>query len=419
MLKFILKKNLLISFFIFFTFFLGFILNENSAGGGKIDYIHITNNFILFENNNFFEIQWSLYSSSTLPIYYFIAGIFYQYNPLFIKIFNFTLSLCSIYLFNLVLKIKFNVKKEKNNNILILSSLPLLSPYFRTSTFWGLEEITAYFFFLSSIFFFYISSKKKSELYKYLAILFSTLAFFARLNFIFLPIFFLFYYLKKNQFILSGDNLKKIFFFIIIISPSLYFFYKFKSDMPGGGNRINFQISNLPIIFSIIFLYLIPFLLVNINMLKEQITKSIYIYSIIIIFIFFISLSFFAISPKYEEVGGGFFYKIFFKLNIFDEYFTLKKYLFVFLSTLGIFFSILISIKNFFFIFYLIFSIIIFINIDIVFQEYFDPLIFFITILFTNLITKKNLSDFIQYYILFSIILLVLSIIHKHYLLGI
>lgn len=418
MLKFTSKKNLLISLFIFLTFFLGFIFQENSAGGGKIDNIHITNNFILFENNNFFEIQWSLYSSSTLPIYYLIAGIFYQYNPLFIKVFNFTLSLCSIYIFNLILKLKFNIKKE-NNNILILSCLPLLSPYFRTSTFWGLEEITAYFFFLSSVFFFYISFKKKSELYKYLAILFSTLAFFSRLNLIFLPIFFLFFYLKKNKFILNGSNLKKILFFITIISPSFYFFYIFKSDMPGGGNRINFQISNLPIIFSIIFLYLIPFMLVNINILKEQIKRNKYIYIIITTFVFFFFLSFFAISPKYEEVGGGFLYKIFFKLNIFDEYFILKKYLFVFLSTLGIFFSIIISIKNFFFIFYIIFSIIVFINIDIVFQEYFDPLIFFITILFTNLITKKNLSNFITNYLLFSIILLILSIIHKHYLLRI
>jgi hypothetical protein len=419
MLKFISKKNLLIPLFIFFTFFLGFILQENSAGGGKIDNIHITNNFILFENNNFFEIQWSLYSSSTLPIYYFIAGIFYQYNPLFIKIFNFILSLCSIYLFYLILKIKFNVKKNNNNNILILSCLPLLSPYFRTSTFWGLEEITAYFFFLCSTFFFYISSKKKIELYKYLAIFFSILAFFSRLNLIFLPIFFLFSYLKKNHSSLSLGNLKKIFFFIIIISPSLYFFYKFKSDMPGGGNRINFQISNLPIIFSIIFLYLIPLILVNINILKEQIKGNKYIYSIIIIFIFFILLISFGISPKYEEVGGGFFYKIFFKLNIFDEYFTLKKYLFVFFSTLGIFFSMIIAIKNIFFIFYLIFTTIVFINIDIVFQEYFDPLIFFIITLFTNLITKKNLSSFTQHYLLFSIILLVLSIIHKHYLLRI
>jgi hypothetical protein len=300
-----------------------------------------------------------------------------------------------------------------------LSCLPLLSPYFRTSTFWGLEEITAYFFFLCSTFFFYISSKKKIELYKYLAIFFSILAFFSRLNLIFLPIFFLFSYLKKNHSSLSLGNLKKIFFFIIIISPSLYFFYKFKSDMPGGGNRINFQISNLPIIFSIIFLYLIPLILVNINILKEQIKGNKYIYSIIIIFIFFILLISFGISPKYEEVGGGFFYKIFFKLNIFDEYFTLKKYLFVFFSTLGIFFSMIIAIKNIFFIFYLIFTTIVFINIDIVFQEYFDPLIFFIITLFTNLITKKNLSSFTQHYLLFSIILLVLSIIHKHYLLRI
>jgi len=192
MLKFTSKKNLLISLFIFLTFFLGFIFQENSAGGGKIDNIHITNNFILFENNNFFEIQWSLYSSSTLPIYYLIAGIFYQYNPLFIKVFNFTLSLCSIYIFNLILKLKFNIKKE-NNNILILSCLPLLSPYFRTSTFWGLEEITAYFFFLSSVFFFYIFFKKKLFFFIYFLFFFFFLFFFLCLNLIFLLFFFYFF----------------------------------------------------------------------------------------------------------------------------------------------------------------------------------------------------------------------------------
>jgi len=67
------KYNKLSFFFlilIFFSFFLGFYSNEDSSGGRKIDFIHIYKNFILFKTSPFLEINWTLYQSLSLPIYY-------------------------------------------------------------------------------------------------------------------------------------------------------------------------------------------------------------------------------------------------------------------------------------------------------------------------------------------------------------
>ena len=73
------KYNKLSFFFlilIFFSFFLGFYFHEDSSGGGKIDFIHIYKNFILFKTIPFFEINWFLYESSSLPIYYLLIKYF-------------------------------------------------------------------------------------------------------------------------------------------------------------------------------------------------------------------------------------------------------------------------------------------------------------------------------------------------------
>ena len=72
------KKNFFLLFLttlIYLSFFLGYFLQENSAGGGVIDFKHISNNILLFKESNFFEIDWTKYESTSLPIYYLILKI--------------------------------------------------------------------------------------------------------------------------------------------------------------------------------------------------------------------------------------------------------------------------------------------------------------------------------------------------------
>lgn len=160
------KKNFFLLFLttlIYLSFFLGYFLQENSAGGGVIDFKHISNNILLFQESNFFEIDWTKYESTSLPIYYLILKILNISDFFFIGLFNIFISLFSVFIFFRLLSNLRDSYQIKISNYLLfaISSLPLLSPYFRTSTFWMLEENMGYFFMLSSIFF-WTKEKKKS-----------------------------------------------------------------------------------------------------------------------------------------------------------------------------------------------------------------------------------------------------------------
>ena len=96
------KYSKLIFFFlilIFLSFFLGFYFQEDSSGGGKIDFIHIYKNFILFKTSPILEINWALYESSSLPIYYLIIKYLIPLNNVFIfKLFNFIFSISVVFI---------------------------------------------------------------------------------------------------------------------------------------------------------------------------------------------------------------------------------------------------------------------------------------------------------------------------------
>ena len=132
----------IIFFFLFSFFTFGFIIQEDAAGGGKNDFIfHIYNNIKLFKNYNFFDIPWNYYDSSSLPLYYLITKYLIPLKePLVFKLFTFFLSLICIYIFYKILKKKYEELSKHNHIFLLIAITPLLSPYFRTSAFWGLEE---------------------------------------------------------------------------------------------------------------------------------------------------------------------------------------------------------------------------------------------------------------------------------------
>ena len=129
--------NIFISLIIIFSFLTGFYFQENSSGGA-IDFAHYYNNFKLFYGNNFFKVDWVKYESSSLPLYYFVTYFFYNpENLILIKIFNLFISFFCLYIFYKILK---NHLRIDNSLALLLSTSIFLSPYFRTSTFWMMEE---------------------------------------------------------------------------------------------------------------------------------------------------------------------------------------------------------------------------------------------------------------------------------------
>jgi hypothetical protein len=154
------KKNISIILFllIIFSFLLGFFLNENSAGAGgeKGDFSLIWNNLLLFKEKGIFSsINSELYSDSRTPFLYILH---YLLNPLINDQLNFRISIFFFsvlipFIFYFILKKKFFYLK--NYQLLLLSSLLCLSPYFRTTAYWGLSENYAILTMLLSYFFFY------------------------------------------------------------------------------------------------------------------------------------------------------------------------------------------------------------------------------------------------------------------------
>ena len=71
----------LLSIFIIISFILGFLFNENSAGGGKGDFGHILNNYKIIFQNSFFDIDWSKYRDSRFPLDYFIFKLYLPIDP--------------------------------------------------------------------------------------------------------------------------------------------------------------------------------------------------------------------------------------------------------------------------------------------------------------------------------------------------
>ena len=140
-------NNRILSFILisisFSSLLLGFYLDENSAGAGsyKGDITNVWNNLQIFLTNDIISaIQHQEYHSSRTPLVYIFIEIF---NPFVENITSyrksvFIISLTLPFLFYYCLKQKF--AKEDNILLLLISSTVCLSPYYRTSSYWGLEE---------------------------------------------------------------------------------------------------------------------------------------------------------------------------------------------------------------------------------------------------------------------------------------
>lgn len=405
----------LITILIIISFFVGFILGENSAGAGGLDgdfKNFIWPNLQLFNNGILSNLGSNEYSDSRTPLIYIIHVLF---NPLANDEFTFRLSVFLIsllcpYFFFLNLKIKY----EKTNKplLLLISTLILLSPYFRTSAYWGLNENYGFLSFLISFFFYQKLIKKennKSNNYYLLIItLSSSLSFYFDQKLLIFPLCFFVLILLNNSFNKQFKIITTLYFFLFSI-PAFYMIYIWKSILPnnamearGFGQSISFL--NLGYASSIIFFYIFPFLFFQRN-IKENLfgflKKHKYYFFIFCIYIFFVI--FFDSFNNLNTTGKGIFYKL---LNIF--FLTNKIKL---LATLSIFYLSWISInfylekkylEKIFYYYFLLISLFVY----PIFQEYFDPLVIILifTIWKTELIINKKNIYFLTSYLSFFLI---------------
>jgi len=391
-------KNSLIIFFtslIYISFFLGFYFNENSIGSGDYngDLLWIWENFDIYKSNNLWtSIHHPDFFGNRTPLLYILHILF---NPFIFNIDSYRLtvffiSLLAPLIFYICLTQKF--KHIDKTILFFISSLILLSPFYRTNAYWGLELNYGIICMLSSIFFLnytlYQNINSKTQLYFSLTLLtfFSSLCLYFDQKLLIIPLIVLFEILR------SKINLRfKIFSLInycIFAIPFLYLVFLWKGIVPpytqeSNPNTIT-SLSRLDFLWfehlgyatTIIALYLLPLLLFK--------NKNLYL----------ITKNFFSEKKNYFFVTFFLIYLIYL-LNFFDyREFTTEKYI------IGLGYIHKISL--------LLFS-------DYLLQEIFTYFAFFISWLIILIFIGKNLNDFLIILYFYFLSLLLWPLMHEYF----
>ena len=410
--------SIFLCFFSFFSFFLGFYFEENSAGAGGYngDFLLIWKNLQIFINNDLLvALNHPEYYDSRAPTSYILHKFLNPWvdSEISFRASVFIISLSLPFLFYFCLKNKF--KEENNLLLLLVSSVIFLSPYFRTTAYWGLQENYSLIFLLLSFLSLNIFLNEKINIYKkyfyvFLIIFFSSSCLYFDLKLAIIPII---CFLK----IISSKNDIKIKLFSIIAYflfslPYIFMLLQWGTLIPPAAAEVTqlggFFIEHIGYSSTMIAFYLLPLLLLKekslYNLIKSFFAdkRSYYLISFIIFYIIYLSI-FYQFNEE-TLMGNGFIHKtaiILFKNNILRE-------IFVYFSFFISWIIILIFIdKNFNdFLILLYFFIISLIKWPIM-QEYFDPLIvlmaftFFSSKLFIN---YKNIKILFFYLSIFLVI---------------
>ena len=188
------------------SFFLGYFFGENSAGGGAEFYamewpiIQSFKKDFLFTINNYGSMN-----DYTMPFSYIIQAYLnpFSNNVTNYQLSNTIISLIIVLIFSIVLKRKFLHINFVDN--LLIASVFLILPFFRTSAFWGKQENYGWLFLIIAFYFFSEIKKdisKKPSNRDMLHVIFfcltSACALYARQALFFLPVYYLLYLFFNN-----------------------------------------------------------------------------------------------------------------------------------------------------------------------------------------------------------------------------
>jgi hypothetical protein len=377
-------------FSIILSFIFGFIFDEDSSGGGKIDFIHEYKSFLEFKKGILPALTSLNYESSRTPLFLIINSFnIFATDQSSFRFSNFIFNFLIFFSFFYCLK---SQKKFAKNSILIITCILLLSPYFRSSSYWAHQENLPFLFYFLTLALLSIWHKNLNN-YFYLKILIiafvSSLSFYSDQKFIFLS----FSVFLMLIFSFNLDKLKvfKIFFIFFLSSlPALYLFYIWGGILPKESQfRIGFYSENISSSLSIIAFYFLPIIFLFI---KELINKK-FIFKLkkidLIIFLFILIVNILTIPNFNSPWGQGVIYKLFYLLQTELE---IHRYIliFIYLMFIQIFiFKIYFLLRNNMINFIPLLTIILISSlVERTYNEYFDPLIF--VLIFTFFKFDKN-----------------------------
>ena len=396
-------------YLILLTYFISFIIGENSTGGAFVDYA-TTKKISIYFSRDFFETLNNYDSFGTkhtpvLPIFFSFFETL-GFSDLIIRLIFFLMNLALPVYFYKCLKLKYPLL-DLNIKIFILSII-FLSPTFRSLSVWPDSRILGLTFFVISVYFYLNFEKNKKFKDAILNTFFLAISSYISPNF---AVFVVFFFLKF--FLFMGLNKKIIyliliniflsfpaFYFILIEQHNFLFSAKAISQNTLDTLSINDEyirynyFNKILLISGILFFYLLPlifFKILNISFSKK---------------IFFISLTLTIVSSLFFNyhssfTGGGLFFKL-------SYYFFDNDYLSFIFSFLGIY-SLICLCKNDNFN-YLIFILLIASNPQLsIYHKYFDPLIIILVFSILNLkIDFKELNKYKTQYLILTYFLIFL-----------
>ena len=370
------------------SYFIGFYFDENSAGAGSFDsdFGSIWRNLQIYINNDIISsLNHPDYYDSRLPIAYLVHEFFNPFveTKIGFRRSVFAISLILPVLFFLCLKQKF--KQTDNLLLLLVSSTIFLSPYFRTSAYWGLEENYGLIFllltFLALNYFLYNENLRSYKIYSQIFFITfcSSCCFYFDQKLTIIPIICFF------QIILSKKNINlkllTIFFYIVFSLPYIYLVMLWGTLIPPGavyrvklGEELLFY--NFGYTCTIIGFYIFPILFFLEKSLLNQVRnffsykKNYFLLSLFFIYLFYLLNFFDFASPPI--LGKGFIHKT--AIILFDRQFL--REIFTYFAFFGSWIVVLIflnrNLKNILILLYFLLLSLILLPIE---QEYFDPLI--------------------------------------------
>lgn len=413
------SKNLsiyLTSLFLLLYFFYGFFSNENTAGAGGYDgdFDTIWNNINLLKEGVVVNLDNPSYNDSRPPLSYILHILF---NPFINDQESFRFS-CFVISLIIPALIYFSINKKypdlSKNLTLLCSLLILLSPYFRTTAYWGLGENYGLIFVITSYLlitnlnnnFDYNKNFQKFYII-FLTCLSSSLTVYFDQKLVFIPVIVLFFILKSN--IEIKFKTLTIIFFLLFSVPYLYLIKLWGALIPtsaaiarGVGYSIN--LLHPGYCLTIIAFYLLPFLLLDkfrFKDLKKLFEKKYYM----VCLVFFVYLFVVIIYGNFENLssdGKGIFHKI---LLISFENITTRFYITIVLFFLS-FNLIYLFFDNEIDYFIIIFFIFISFLTYPFYQEYLDPIILILIFTFFNKrisLNEKKLYFLTLYFLVFSL----------------
>ena len=416
------KNNTLYMILILFSlssFIYGFVIREDSAGGGKIDFSNTWTNQKIFNENTTIasikntktsEIKLSI--NSHFPSSYIINKFL---NPFSKNKENF---LISIFILNIFLPIIFflilkkNYKKQNLYLLACFSSIIYLSPYYRTSSYWAGMENYGLLMMVISYYFYSTYLKEVNNKKKYILIfsIFSCLCVYFDQKLALIPLIYSYLFLKHEN---NKINISLYIIINFILSLPVFSLIYYWGSLISPHDTISRSFGTLYLeqigyFFSITSFYLIPYIFIFHKKIfqfvmynKKYFMILFFLFSVYLILIFLFPTNYF----QWEHLGKGWAHKL--SRLIFEDEFSQKIFLyFIFFISIFSFFAV--AQKRILLIFFVIFFIPISLLILPFFQEYLDPLVFiFLSLFFYN---KDELNNrLIKSHYLFSLTFLIFA----------